>query len=361
MPAPLAADLGYSPDIYRLIIESAPNAMVMTDHEGRIVLVNAQTEKLFGYAREELIGRPVEILLPAQARERHQEHLKSYAAAPQPRSMGAGRDLYGVRKDGAQVPVEIGLNPIRTQSQTLVMAAIVDITERRELQRKLAQSETLAAVGAMATVMAHEIRNPLGSIVMAAKSLIGADLSAADREIVSDVLAKESQRLSRTLHDFLQYARPREPKRELADLNRTVTGIVKALQADREQAGRIEFQVSLDKGLAAFPHDADQVRQVLWNLILNAVQSMQGKGRLRITTAADARHAHFCVADSGPGISAQALEKIFDPFFTTKKTGTGLGLAIAQRIISAHGGRITADNEPGAGARFCVSLPLQPS
>ncbi|MEK7389888.1 MAG: ATP-binding protein [Elusimicrobiota bacterium] len=354
-------DLVQDPDIFRLIIESAPNSMIMSDERGLIVLVNAQTERLFGYSRQELIGQPVEILLPESIRARHIGYRESFMTSPQTRSMGVGRDLFGMRKDGSLVAIDIGLNPIKTGARTLILAAVVDISERREMQRKLAQSETLAAVGAMATVMAHEIRNPLGSIVMAAKSLIAQDLTPVEMKIVSDVLTKESQRLNRTLQDFLQYTRPRELKREISDVNRTVTEIVTTLKQDPAQAHDVNFRVCTDQNLGPFPHDADQLRQVLWNLILNAIQAIQGRGRITISTQADAQQAHITVVDSGPGLDASSIRKIFDPFFTTKKTGTGLGLAIARRIVSAHDGVIVADNAPGEGARFRVTLPRPPS
>lgn len=349
--------LQHAEEIYRLAVESAPNAMVMADHAGRIVLVNTQTERLFGYNRKELIGKPVEILVPMRSRAKHKGYREGYTEKPETRSMGAGRDLFGVRKDGSEVPVEIGLNPIRTQSETFVLAAIVDITERRELQRRLSQNEALAAVGSMAAVVAHEIRNPLGSIVMAAKSLLRGGLDEGERDTVGKVLSEETQRLNRTLQDFLQFARPRELKRETVDLNGTVKEIVDALKADKDLVGKVRIDLSLDKALPPFPHDADQIRQVLWNLALNAVQAMEGKGRMRISTKAEPGQALFSVVDSGPGLDPRTVERLFDPFFTTKKKGTGLGLAIAKRIIQAHGGYINAENEPNTGARFTVRLP----
>jgi two-component system, LuxR family, sensor kinase FixL len=345
--------------MYRLVVESAPNAVVMADREGKIVLVNKQAEKLFGYKRKEMLGKPVELLLPSRFRTKHVQYRKGYTAAPETRKMGAGRDLFGMRKDGSEVPVEIGLNPIRSGSETYVLAAIVDITERRELQRKLAQNEALAAVGSMAAVMAHEIRNPLGSIVMAARSLTRGELGAEDRATVSSVLSMETERLNRTLQDFLQYARPREPKRELSDLNHLVKEIVQALTSDKDLVRKVRIAVSLDERLPRFSYDADQVRQVLWNLMLNGVQAIDGQGWLKISTSAEDGLASFSMIDSGPGIDPKTIERIFEPFFTTKKKGTGLGLAIAQRIIQAHGGRIVVENEPKAGAKFRVIFPLR--
>lgn len=343
---------------FRLAVEAAPNAMVMTDGAGRIVLANAQAEKLFGYAQAELLGRSVELLVPDRFRARHPGYRADYARKPDTRAMGGGRDLFGRRKDGSDVPIEIGLNPIRSGNETFVLAAIVDITERKELQRRLAQSEALAAVGSMAAILAHEIRNPLGSIVMAARSLDHGDLTAEDRRTVSAVLTEESQRLNRTLQDFLLFARPREPKLERADLNALVAETVKALRSDAAVLGGVALDLKLDPALTPFPHDPDQLRQVLWNLLLNGVQALGGRGRISVATRVEDGRAVLSVTDSGMGIDPTMLERIFDPFFTTKKKGTGLGLAICRRIVLAHGGTLGADNAPDGGARFTIALPL---
>lgn len=343
---------------FRLAVEAAPNAMVMTGGDGRIVLANAQAERLFGYTQAEFLGQSIELLVPERLRSGHKGYREGFVSRPEARPMGAGRDLFGRRKDGREVPIEIGLNPIRSGGETLVLAAIVDITERRELQRRVAQSEALAAVGSMAAILAHEIRNPLGSIVMAARSLEHGDLTEEDRRTVSAVLTEESQRLNRTLQDFLLFARPREPKLESADLNALVRETAKALRSDAELLGKVALEVAQAPDLPRFPHDPDQVRQVLWNLLLNGLQATGGRGRLSVATTLEGGEAAVRVRDSGPGIDPSVLERIFDPFFTTKKKGTGLGLAICRRIAQAHGGRLTVENAPGAGACFTLYLPL---
>lgn len=359
-PAAAGKALAFAPETYRLLVEHAPSAVVLADAKGRIVLVNKRTEELFGYSREELAGQPVEILLPTSVRERHAGYREGYMKGPESRAMGAGRDLHGRRKDGKEVPVEIGLNPIPTPAGMHVLAAIVDITERKRLEERLAQSEALAAVGSMAAILAHEIRNPLGSIVMAARSLDHGDLTAEDRKTVSTVLTEESQRLNRTLQDFLLFARPRPPRLERASLDALVEETAAALRSDAELLGKTELVLKPGKGLQPFPFDADQLRQVLWNLLLNGAQAMNGRGKLLVETAVSGSAATVTVTDSGPGIDPSVLDRIFDPFFTTKKKGTGLGLAICRRIAQAHGGQLHAANARSGGAAFTLSLPLAP-
>lgn len=347
-----------SEERFKLVVEAAPSALVMVDADGRIVLANSQAEKLFGYTRRELSALTIEALMPARFRAAHLGHRAGFSRAPSTRSMGAGRDLFGLRKDGTEVPVEIGLNPLKEGEHYFVLASIIDITARRALERKLAHSETLASIGSMAAVLGHEIRNPLSSIVMAAGALGRGDLSPEDAASVQSILVDESKRLHRTLEDFLQYSRPREPKRELADLNQTASEVLRAATVDKELVGKTTVETALDPKLPPFLFDQDQIRQVLWNLIRNALQALGGSGRLELTTVALADKVLLKVKDDGPGIPRFELEKIFTPFFTTKSKGTGLGLPISRNIVLAHGGEIRADGEPGRGCLFTVELPL---
>lgn len=332
--------------------------MVMTGHDGRIVMVNSQTEKLFGYRRQDLVGRTVETLIPERHRKRHVGYRTGYAAKPQTRAMGAGRDLFGRRKDGSEVPIEIGLNPVETPQGRFVLASIIDITERKALEKRVAQSEALAAIGGMAAAVAHEIRNPLGSIVMGAKALSRGGLTQEDLDEVKTVLVNESQRLNRTLDDFLQFARPREPKLRPGDLNATAHEVLSAVCADEALVGRAGVAEERDPSLPPVRFDPDLIRQVLWNIIRNGLQALQGKGRLFVRTGKRAGQVFVQVEDSGPGIPRDQLEKVFMPFYTTKAKGTGLGLSISRNIVAAHGGDILIESRPGKGSRVSIVLPV---
>lgn len=345
--------------LFRLAVEAAPNAMIVADQEGRIVLVNSQTEGVFGYGRQELLGQPLEILIPHRFRAKHSGYVQDFFTHPKTRAMGAGRDLYGLRKDGTELPVEIGLNPFSTPQGRFVLASIIDITERRMLQKKLAQAELLAAVGGMVTMVAHEIRNPLGSIVMGAKAIARGDLAPDDKAQAVSVLVNESERLNRTLADFLQFARPRELKLVKGDLNATTREVLAAARADPRIVGDTQVRESLDERLPPVHFDADQIRQVLWNILRNAFQALGGKGRLEVETETRSQDAAVHIRDTGPGIPRDHLEKIFVPFFTTKAQGTGLGLSTSRNIVLAHGGDIAVESEPGKGSRFSILLPLK--
>lgn len=341
---------------FRLVVEAAPSALVMADEEGRIVLVNGEAEKLFGYTRAELLALSVDDLVPERARGSHHGHRAAYAHAPSVRAMGAGRDLYALRKDGTEVPVEIGLNPLVDGGRRFVLASIVDISRRKELERQLAHSETLATIGTMAAAMGHEIRNPLSSIVLGAQALTRGDLGEEDRRHVMAILTDESRRLQRTLEDFLQFSRPRVPRKEPGDLNAAVDEVLTAVAADRALVG----DARVERRLGTLPpaaFDADQLRQVLWNLVRNGLQALGGRGTLVVATESDDRRVVVRVADDGPGIPAGDRETVFAPFFTTKTKGTGLGLAITRNIVLGHGGTIAVESPQGGGCAFVVSLP----
>ncbi len=172
------------------------------------------------------------------------------------------------------------------------------------------------------------------------------------------MVRRETHRLSETLTQFLQYARPREAVLRVQDLNALITELAAQLRSDKSTLGKVKLTVRNDKGLAPFPFDADLVRQAVLNLALNSIQALAGKGRLTLDVSRREPHAAVVVADDGPGLSPEAQARLFEPFHTTKEKGTGLGLAVADRVVAAHGGQILVESETGRGASFTVLLPL---
>jgi len=333
--------------------------MFYTDRAGVILDVNAAFIRRFGFSREEAVGRTPSIVRSPKTPLATYKRLWSDILDSN-RGFWRGR-IVNRAKDGSEVPVLLSITSVRDPKGDIVgfVSSAVDMSEQEELQRRLAQSEALAAVGSMAAVVAHEIRNPLGSIVTAASSSAREGLSAEERRTLLEVLRKESQRLSETLQQFLQYARPRDPKLEKADLNEALREVLSLVRSDRGLLGSVKVTESLAPGLKPFPFDGDLLRQVLWNILINALQAMEGKGRLHVVTEASSGQAVIRVSDSGPGIPAESIPKIFQPFHTSKRRGTGLGLPIAERIVSAHGGRILVESEPGKGTLFSVFLPMK--
>ena len=345
--------------MFRGLLEAAPDAMVIVDGVGRITLVNRQAEQLFGYPREQMVDRPVEMLIPERVHSRHLGHRAGYVLDPLVRPMGVNLELYGLRSDGTEVPVEISLSPLETARGVLVSAAIRDITDRKraeaeleEAHRAVVRGERLSAVGEMATVIGHELRNPLGAATNAlylARYELGQVDGAVDRHLTTAerALAKAAG-LSEDLTVYMRERDPQVQTLDFAEVMREVRDMV------RTPAG-----VTLEVAPAPAAVDADPALlvQVLVNLVTNACQAMPDGGRVTVASRAAGDATVIEVCDEGTGLDAAIATHVFEPFYTTKVQGTGLGLAIVQRVVEAHGGRVTLAPAPGGGAVATVRLP----
>jgi PAS domain S-box-containing protein len=346
----------------RAFLESASEGIVVADASGRIVLVNVKAEEMFGYPRAELIGRPIEVLVPPRHRESHVAHRETYMRAPRARSMGRGLDLAGVKKNGVEFPVEVSLSYVTTDEGTHAIAFVTDITERIAYQRAARQSDKLAALGTLSAGVAHEINNPIGIITSRVEVMI---LEAADDALPSEmrkdleVILRHARRVATITQGLLSFARQSTGSRESVALNRAVEEIVQLVQKDMNRS-RVTVSMALDEGLPAITADANAIGQVLLNLLTNARSAMPNGGSIKIDTALveDGRLIRLTVRDTGSGIAPEVLPKIFDPFFTTRSDGTGLGLAISHGIVADHRGSIEVSSELGKGTVFRVTFPV---
>jgi len=355
------------------LLESASEGIVLVDASGRITLVNAAAERMFGYDRAELLGQMLEILLPDPVRRVHAEHRAQYFGEPRVRPMGSGLDLAGRRKDGTEFPVEISLSHIDAAEGMTAMALITDITERKrvqaELQRQretLYRAEKLAALGTLSAGIAHEMNNPLGIITSRIEvMLLDAEEQNLPPQVLEDlqVLHRATQRVARIAANLRSFARqaPREHTR--VDLNTVVAETLLLVKKPLEVDG-ILLVTSLDPSLGAIVGDAGTLQQVLLNLVTNAREAMGGRGgEIRIQTGIASERpgwVRVVVRDTGPGISPEELSKVFDPFYTTKKTGTGLGLSVSYGIIQDHHGTVDVQSVPGKGTTFVLAFPVAP-
>ncbi len=335
------------------LLETANDFIYTLDLDGRITYVNRQFLAL-GLGKADLVGTPLQALLgPASAGD------PSATAAPRPVFEVEVRD-----RDGRGRTLVVTESPLldneRRRIGTLGIAK--DVTERKELESRLIKSERLASVGELAGALAHEIRNPLGSVVAAAKMLSAESPQAAeyDRPALLRVVTDEARRLDRILSDFLDFARPRAPLRQPHSLNGLVGEVVGTLRLDRLAGGKA-VETRLDPTLPPVPVDADQIKQVLWNVVRNALEATEPAGTLRIATGAEDGQVVVEIEDFGVGIPPERQARLFEPFQTTKRGGAGLGLAIAHRIVAAHQGAIDVTSEPGAGTRVRIRLPRTPA
>jgi len=379
---------------FRGLLEAAPDAVVCVDAGGRIVLVNAQTERLFGYGREELTGQLVEILVPDAIRAGHPVHRAGYMADPRPRQMGEGIELAGRRRDGSTFPAEISLSAIDTGESILVMAAVRDVRERLELQaererlktqaerdrleRQLHQSQRLESLGQLAGGVAHDFNNLLAVISnYAAFVAEEIDTKTPQQEwqaVREDIwqIQQAAERAGGLTHQLLAFARRDVIQPRALDLNRVIEGVEQLLV--RTLGEHVELSTLLAAGLQPVLADPGQIEQVLVNLAVNARDAMPGGGKLIVTTAStsiDEDHAatrvglsagpyvSLKVSDTGTGMPQEVIDRAFEPFFTTKAKGegTGLGLATVYGIVSQVGGYVQIYSEPGLGTTFTILLP----
>ncbi len=360
------------------MLESAPDAIVTVNQEGRIVLVNAQAEKFFGYQREELLGEPVEMLVPEHYRSGHREQRAVYCRAPSARPMGADLELWGRRKDGSKFPVEISLSPVETEEGILVSSAIRDITERRrakeqirklneDLERRVMErtaelQATNKELEAFTYSVSHDLRAPLRHIDGFARILLEGSGAQLDPEAQHNLrrIHEAVGRMAQLVDDLLGLARVgrQQLTLQITGLNALVEEVLADLQTETRdpqvdwQIGRLPF-VECDPVL---------MKQVFANLLSNAVKFTRPRERAVIEVGcveANGQQAVF-VRDNGVGFNMKYADKLFGVFQHLHRQedfeGTGVGLAIVQRIVHKHGGRVWAEAELNKGATFYFTL-----
>ncbi len=364
---------------FKLALEAAPSGMLVVRPDGRIAFASRLARQLFG--ADDLEGRSVDQLVPEAQRAGHADHRATFAAEPSRRAMGQGRTLSARRLDGSAFPVEIGLNPLEQDGQTWVVCSVVDISlrverERRtqEAERKAMESQRLESLGLLAGGLAHDFNNLLVGVIGNARLALDHSRESMVQECLEDVLVAADQ-AAVLARQMLAYSGQGQFVVQDTDISKVVEDVTPLLRSTVPRS--VELRVRTAGDLPLIEADAAQLRQVLLNLVNNALDAIgrDESGTIRLTTgriSADAtylasafpddrepgEYVYIDVSDTGCGMSEALKRRVFEPFFTTKSSGHGLGLAATLGIVRAHRGAVVVYSEEGQGTRMHVLFPV---
>lgn len=356
---------------FRRVVQAAPMAMLVIEADGRIVFANDQAERLFGYSLVELYEMNIDALVPASSRYRHAAERSAYVQDAGVRRMGLGRELAGLRRDGSEVPLEIGITPLESDHGLQVVATITDISVRKAMEREstvqreeLAHLSRVALLSELSGSLAHELSQPLTAILSNAQAAMRFMAhSPPNLEEVRESLAnivESDKRAGEVIRRLRAMLRKDPPEFQLLDVNEVVQDVLRIIRSDLLNRS-VETHLELAPDLPLVLGDRVQLQQVILNLIINGSDAMAGMASGRVLTIRSqrlpSRRLKVQVSDIGKGIPESDLERIFSPFVTTKNEGMGLGLAVCTTIVQAHRGRLWATNNAGPGATMHLELP----
>ena len=339
---------------WRAVIDSAIDGIIVIDARGSIEAFNPAAARMFGYGEHEVIGKNVKVLMPAPYHEQHDGYLLRYLTSGNPKIIGSGREVTGLRKDGSTFPLHLSVGETVTEGQRRFTGILHDLTARVALEERLREQSALAKLGEMAAVIAHEVKNPLAGI-RGVVQVIGGRLPAdsTDAQMMKEIVSRIDS-LDGLMKDLLLFARPPKPQRQPTRIDALVRVTADLLQRDQSLAG---VRIDIDGAPSPIMVDPDMMKMVIQNLLINGAHAMQSVGTIRVEVGIVADQCTIAISDTGPGIPADVRNKMFAPFFTTKSRGTGLGLPTAKRFVEAHHGQIVVNCPPSGGTTVTVQLP----
>jgi two-component system sensor kinase FixL len=343
-----------SEERWRSVIDSAVDGIVVIDSRGIVEVFNQSAERMFGYSAADIVGKSINVLMPAPHRDAHDGYIANYLRTGKKKIIGIGREVVARRRDGTTFPMHLSVGEMRVGPEVHFTGILHDLSPRLELEARLAEQTAMARLGEMAAVIAHEVKNPLAA-VRGAIQVIGGRLPAdsRDKPVVAEIVARIDA-LDGLIRDLLLFARAPQPRMSPVQLDSLIRLTMTFLNDDPVFAS---MNVDIADCEGSIEGDPDLLRIVFQNLLINAAQAVEGRGSVTVRFARDGECQYVRIIDRGPGMGAEVRSNLFRPFFTTKARGTGLGLPTAKRLVELHGGTIAVDSTPGAGTTVTVSLP----
>ena len=340
------------------VFNTAVDGIIVIDDKGTIEALNRGAERLFGYAASEALGRNVSMLMPSPYRDEHDHYLARYLTTGRAKIIGVGREVEGRHKDGTTFPIHLSVGQFTLGGEQKFTGILHDLSGRVRMEAQLRERDSLARLGEMAAVIAHEVRNPLAGIRGAVQT-IGAQLPPDGRNsvMVKEIVTRIDS-LNEMMKDLLLFARPPQPRPRPTDIVPLVQMTASLLREDPALRG---VHIDVAGSAPAIAADAEMLKIVFQNLLVNSAHAMGGRGRIRVDVSTEDSACLVAFRDDGPGIPPEVREKIFTPFFTTKSRGSGLGLPTAKRLIEAQNGAIAIDCPPEGGTTVTVTLPAMAS
>ena len=363
----------------RAILDAAVDAIVTIEESGAIESVNPATERVFGYRREELVGRNVSMLMPSPYREEHDRYIAHYLGTGEARVIGIGREVEAQRRDGSVFPADIAVSEVRLPDRRLFTGIVRDLTERREMEERArlrledaAHTARLLELGEMCSGIVHEVNQPLTAIVSFAEGCLRMIRGGrAERALVEDTLGRVTEqgiRAGEIVSRLHSLARKDKNRAAAFDLGAAIEETLALIDHERRWRG-VRVEIDREPELPAVAADRVQVEQILLNLLRNAFHAVadaeHGRVRMRVAHAGSDR-VRLMVEDNGRGLPPELCERVFEPFYTTRPNGLGVGLAISRSLAERHGGRLWAESDGAGGAggtgcadgaRFILDLP----
>ena len=341
-------------DLNKTIIDNMKSGLLTTDLKNRIIYFNKAAEKITGLSLSHIYEKNVFDIFP---------ELKKYwiKKIPSSKDLPKRQNFKFKKSITENLILGFSLSPLRDASRSKMGYILIfeDLTNIIEMEQHLQRSDKLAAVGKLAAGIAHEIRNPLAS-VSGSIEVLKRDLDVKDEnKKLMDIILKETDRLNNLVGEFLDYVRPSEYKREVFDIHKTIEEIILAISMNKSVSKNIKTDFNPGKQHFYIHGNKEKIKQVFWNLMLNACQAMPEGGTVKVYSYQKEGQLYIDIADTGEGIPEEIINKIFDPFFTTKPSGTGLGLSMVHKIVEAHQGRISVSSKKGEGTSFTLMLPIE--